>query len=264
MGILLIPRVLLYFSDSPKAIIDSEQVERFESKKSFEEKKEPKKKTYAKKYFVPPCRFNPNEYLLKDWMALGLSKKQSQSIINFIKRGIHSNKDLEKIYVMPAEVFSMIKDSTFYIQEVEIAKKSEHADTFTKVELLDINVASKEDLIELKGIGEFYAKQIIKYREELGGFVFIEQLLEVWKMRLETYQMVTPQITLNEQNIVKININTCTIDVLKKHPYLDYYQANSLIKMRMQREKFSELIEILDSKLINEEEFERLSPYLRL
>jgi hypothetical protein len=39
MGILLIPRVLLYFSDSPKAIIDSEQVERFESKKSFEEKR---------------------------------------------------------------------------------------------------------------------------------------------------------------------------------------------------------------------------------
>ena len=158
----------------------------------------------------------------------------------------------------------MIKDSTFYIQEVEIAKKSDRADTLTKVELLDINVASKEDLIELKGIGEFYAKQIIKYREELGGFVFIEQLLEVWQMRLETYQMVTPQITLNEQNIVKININTCTIDVLKKHPYLDYYQANSLIKMRMQREKFYELIEILDSKLINEEEFERLSPYLRL
>ena len=261
MGILLIPRVLLYFSDTPKAIIDSEQVERFELKKSFE-KKEPKKKTYAKKYFVPPCRFNPNEYLLKDWMALGLSKKQSQSVINFIKRGIQSNKDLEKIYVMPAEVYSLIKDSTFYPLVIE--KEKHQVDTFIKVKRIDINLASKEDLIQLKGIGEFYAKQIIKYREELGGFVFIEQLLEVWKMRLETYQMVTPQITLNDRNIVKININTCTIDVLKKHPYLDYYQANSLIKMRMQRGKFSELIEILDSKLINEEQFERLSPYLSL
>ena len=264
MGILLIPRALLYFSDAPKPIIDSEQVERFEEKKSFIEKKEAKKKTDAKKYFAPSCRFNPNEYLLKDWMALGLSKKQSQSVINFIKRGVHSNKDLEKIYVMPEEVFSLIKDSTFYPQEEKTENKKHEVDTFIKVELLDINLASKEDLIQLKGIGEFYAKQIIKYREELGGFVFIEQLLEVWKMRLETYQIVTPQITLNEQNIVKININTCTIDVLKKHPYLDYYQANSLIKMRMQREKFSELIEILDSKLINEEEFERLSPYLRL
>ena len=264
MGILLIPRALLYFSDAPKPIIDSEQVERFEAKKSFIEKKEPKKKTNAKKYFAPTCRFNPNEYLLKDWMALGLSKKQSQSVINFIKRGVHSNKDLEKIYVMPEEVFSLIKDSTFYPQEEKIENKKHEVDTFIKVELLDINLASKEDLIQLKGIGEFYAKQIIKYREELGGFVFIEQLLEVWKMRLETYQMVTPQITLNGHNIEKININTCTIDVLKKHPYLDYYQANSLIKMRMQREKFSEIIEILDSKLINEEQFERLSPYLSL
>ena len=143
MSILLIPRAFFYFSNAPKPIINSEQVERFESKKSYIEKKEAKKKSVSKKYFAPSCRFNPNEYLLKDWMALGLSKKQSQSIINFIKRGINSNKDLEKIYVMPAEVFSMIKDSTFYIQEVEIEKKSFDADTFTKAELLDINLASK-------------------------------------------------------------------------------------------------------------------------
>ena len=262
MGILLIPRALLYFSDAPKPIIDSEQVERFEAKKSFIEKKEPKKKTNAKKYFAPTCRFNPNEYLLKDWMALGLSKKQSQSVINFIKRGIQSNKDLEKIYVMPAEVYSLIKDSTFYPLVIE--KEKHQVDTFIKVKRIDINLASKEDLIQLKGIGEFYAKQIIKYREELGGYIFIEQLLEVWKMRLETYQMVIPQITINRLNIKKININTCTIEVLKKHPYLDYYQSNSLIKMRAQREKFSKLIEVLDSKLINEEEFDRIFPYLSL
>lgn len=261
---MLLPRVLGYFKDAPKPIIKSEHIERFESKKSLTEKKESKKTSYTKKYFAPSCRFNPNEYLLKDWMALGLSMKQSQSVINFIQRGIHSNKDLEKIYVMPAEVFSLIKDSTFYPQKEKTENKKYEVDTLFKVELLDINLASKEDLIQLKGIGEFYAKQIIKYREELGGFIFIEQLLEVWKMRLETYQMVTPHITLNIHNIEKININTCTIDVLKKHPYLDYYQANSLIKMRMQREKFSEIIEILDSKLINEEEFERISPYLSL
>jgi DNA uptake protein ComE-like DNA-binding protein len=83
-------------------------------------------------------------------------------------------------------------------------------------------------------------------------------------MRLETYQMVIPQITINRLNIKKININTCTIEVLKKHPYLDYYQSNSLIKMRAQREKFSKLIEVLDSKLINEEEFDRIFPYLSL
>jgi len=251
-----------YFQDAPKPIIKSEHIERFESKKSLTEEKESKKKSYAKKYVAPACRFNPNEYLLNDWLALGVSRKQGQSIVNFIERGIHSNKELEKIYVMPAEVFSLIKDSTFYPLRME--KEKYEVDTLIQVELLDINLASKEDLIQLKGIGEFYAKQIIKYREELGGYIFIEQLLEVWKMRLETYQMVIPQITINRLNIKKININTCTIEVLKKHPYLDYYQSNSLIKMRAQREKFSKLIEVLDSKLINEEEFDRIFPYLSL
>ena len=81
---------------------------------------------------------------------------------------------------------------------------------------------------------------------------------------IKTYFLKKDEIKKKISKIEKININTCTIDVLKKHPYLDYYQANSLIKMRMQREKFSEIIEILDSKLINEEEFERISPYLSL
>ena len=258
----MIPRGLIYFSETPQAIIDSEQVERFESKKAFTKKNKKKKKARTKKYFAPPSRFNPNDYLLKDWMALGLSEKQGQSILNFIKRGIYSNDALEKIYVMPAEVFELIKDSTFYIAKIKAPILN--ADTLFQPSLLEINRATKDDLVKLKGIGEFYAKQIVKYRDELGGFVFIEQILEVWKMRLDTYQKLLPQILLDVSNIKKININNCSIEELKMHPYLDYYQANSLVKMRLQRDVFKELIEVMESKLVNEEDFERLRPYLSL
>lgn len=129
---------------------------------------------------------------------------------------------------------------------------------------MEINSASKEDLIELNGVGEFYAKQILKHKNELGGFVFIEQLLEVWKMRLETYEKLLPQLSIDTNKIKKINVNTCSLEDLRSHPYLDYYQANSIIKMRMQKDGYNELQEILESKLINEEEFQRLLPYLSL
>ena len=109
-------------------------------------------------------------------MALGLSVKQSQSILNFVQRGIYSNSALEKIYVMPTEVYDLIKDSTYY--EKQITEFTVIKDSVVKpLPLLEINAASKEDLIELNGVGEFYAKQILKYKNELGGFVFIEQLL---------------------------------------------------------------------------------------
>mgnify|MGYP003321087041 CR=1 FL=1 len=69
--------------------------------------------------------------------------------------------------------------------------------------ILEINSACKEDLVGLHGIGEFYANQIIRYRDELGGFTFEDQLLEVWKMRLETFEEVLPQIYIDSNQINK-------------------------------------------------------------
>ena len=244
-------------------IITTESVERFESKRLSNTEKKAKPSKKGKKYFPPKSRFNPNDYSLDDWMALGLSVKQSQSILNFVQRGIYSNSALEKIYVMPTEVYDLIKDSTYY--EKQITEFTVIKDSVVKpLPLLEINAASKEDLIELNGVGEFYAKQILKYKNELGGFVFIEQLLEVWKMRLETYEKLLPQLSIDTNKIKKINVNTCSLEDLRSHPYLDYYQANSIIKMRMQKDGYNELQEILESKLINEEEFQRLLPYLSL
>ncbi len=244
-------------------IITTESIERFESKRLSNTEKKVKPRKKGKKYFPPKSRFNPNDYSLDDWMALGLSVKQSQSILNFVQRGIYSNSALEKIYVMPTEVYDLIKDSTYY--EKQITEFTVIKDSVVKpLPLLEINAASKEDLIELNGVGEFYAKQILKYKNELGGFVFIEQLLEVWKMRLETYEKLLPQLSIDTNKIKKINVNTCSLEDLRSHPYLDYYQANSIIKMRMQKDGYNELQEILESKLINEEEFQRLLPYLSL
>ena len=244
-------------------IITTESVERFESKRLSNTEKKVKPRKKGKKYFPPKSRFNPNDYSLDDWMALGLSVKQSQSILNFVQRGIYSNSALEKIYVMPTEVYDLIKDSTYY--EKQITEFTAIKDSVVKpLPLLEINAASKEDLIELNGVGEFYAKQILKYKNELGGFVFLEQLLEVWKMRLETYEKLLPQLSIDTNKIKKINVNTCSLEDLRSHPYLDYYQANSIIKMRMQKDGYNELQEILESKLINEEEFQRLLPYLSL
>ena len=244
-------------------IITTESVERFESKRLSNTEKKVKPRKKGKKYFPPKSRFNPNDYSMDDWMALGLSVKQSQSILNFVQRGIYSNSALEKIYVMPTEVYDLIKDSTYY--EKQITEFTVIKDSVVKpLPLLEINAASKEDLIELNGVGEFYAKQILKYKNELGGFVFIEQLLEVWKMRLETYEKLLPQLSIDTNKVKKINVNTCSLEDLRSHPYLDYYQANSIIKMRMQKDGYNELQEILESKLINEEEFQRLLPYLSL
>ncbi len=44
---------------------------------------------------------------------------------------------------------------------------------------LNINAATKEELMCVSGIGETYAQRIIDYRDTIGGYVSLEQLLEV-------------------------------------------------------------------------------------
>ena len=267
--LLLIPRLLIYFSNPPEIFMTTEQIERFQERSVITSPTNNQKSSLIKKkdkrqYFAPATRFNPNQYDLADWMALGLSEKQSQSVLNFIKRGIYSNRSLQKIYALPQQAYELIKDSTYYEKEERLYDLVNKKDSSEIKSLLEINAANKDDLMGINGIGEFYASQIIKYRDKLGGFTFKEQLLEVWKMRLETYEKVLPQVYFDFNKTNKINLNECTIDDLKSHPYLDYYQANSVVKMRQQRGRFISLDELLESKLIDEEEYKRILPYLSL
>ena len=196
-------------------------------------------------------------------MNLGLSEKQVAVLLKFTKNGIRSNEDLKRIFVISDELYALIKDSTYYPER----PKTEYTPKVIeekKILKLEINSASVEDLENLKGIGPFFAKQIIKYRDRLGGFASKEQILEVWKMTIETYDKLIPQIEIDKSKIRKLKINEVTPEELKNHPYLNWSQINSIVKMRMQRTKFNAIDEIQESKLIDAETFEKLIPYLSL
>ena len=88
--------------------------------------------------------------------------------------------------------------------------------------------------------------------------------MEVWKMNLETYEILEKSCKLNTGAINKLNLNEVTVEELKNHPYLTWNQANSIIKMRQQRGRYEKIEEIKESKLIDEETFLKVSPYLSL
>ena len=264
--IVFLPRFAQLFNSDVELDVSTEDVQAFEkAKKNFQNKKRNYYTKYEKKkrFSAPPRKFNPNEYSAEDWMNLGLSEKQVAVLLKFTKNGIRSNEDLKHIFVISDELYGLIKDSTYYPERPKTEYTPKDVEE-KKVQKLEMNTASVEDLENLKGIGPFFAKQIIKYRDRLGGFASKEQILEVWKMTIETYDKLIPQIEIDKSKIRKLKINDVTPEELKNHPYLNWSQVNSIIKMRMQRTKFNAIDEIQESKLIDAETFEKLIPYLSL
>lgn len=74
----------------------------------------------------------------------------------------------------------------------QIAKSS--GDTEGKI---DINIATKEELMTLNGIGESRAENILRYRQEQGGFQCIEDLMNVEGIKEGIFQKIKDSITVN-------------------------------------------------------------------
>lgn len=134
--------------------------------------------------------------------------------------------------------------------------------------IFELNSADTLDLQQLRGIGPVYASRIVRYREALGGFYNIEQLKEVYGFTPELYASVTPYLTLDSATssttIRKIHLNTATLNELKHHPYLDYYQAKAIVNYRRQGGTFTTINDLLKVTLIDEKTFHKLKPYLSI
>lgn len=63
---------------------------------------------------------------------------------------------------------------------------------------ININTASKDELILLPGIGETYAERIIKFREEIGKFKKKEDLMKVKGIGVRTFENIIDKITIEE------------------------------------------------------------------
>jgi competence protein ComEA len=258
------PRILAAIAGDPEVIITFEELEVIE--KEIDSKRElnkgKKKKVWEARYKSPKAIFDPNEYTEADWLALGLSQKQTDVVLKFSSRGLKSNDDLKKIFVIPTELFDLIKDSTYY----PVHQSAKKFDEPTKKEfiLVEINSAESDQLKTIPGIGDYFAAKIIEYRLKLGGFTSKEQLLEIWNFSPEKYEDIKDKIVLNPKNVERININTATIDELKSHPYISYKVANSIVKMRLANGDYKVVEDILESKLIDDDLFFKIKSYLKV
>ena len=84
-------------------------------------------------------------------------------------------------------------------QQICVLSKEEavkvEKETVTNGGKVNINKASKEELMELSGIGETKADAIIRHRKEHGNFKSIEEIMEIEGIKEGVFRKIENQIT---------------------------------------------------------------------
>ncbi len=130
-----------------------------------------------------------------------------------------------------------------------------------KIALLNLNEADSASLVALPKIGPVLAGRIVQYRNKLGGFHQMNQLLEVWGFKEDVLYDLEGKVFLKPQDATAINVNEISLDELKKHPYFKYSLSQALVNYRKQHGNFQSLNDLKKIKLVNDSIFKLISPY---
>jgi len=102
-----------------------------------------------------------------------------------------------------------------------------------KIIILDINLATKEDLIKIYGIGPALSDRILKQKGLLGGFVSMEQIKDIWGLSPEVIESLSSHFKVAAlPKIKKIDINNSSIKELMLFPYFKYSLAKAIVTYR--------------------------------
>lgn len=246
----------------------------------FEKSLEQKEKVLAKKdknilkdvdVNLNLFEFDPNTITRDELKALGLNKRQISTILNYRKKGgrFYKKEDLLKIYGIDDDLYTQLEPYIQLNQEnnndvgaQENAEINENTDDIIEFTSVELNSATLEELISLPGIGEYYANKIINYRELLRGYHNKSQLLEVYGFDSSRYAQIENLINIDTSLIEPININTSIYKTIIRHPYLNKYQTNTIMKYRELSGKFNSLEQLVEFNVLTKHEYLKVKPYL--
>lgn len=215
---------------------------------------------------LKPFPFDPNRMTPASWADLGLNPGQIRSIEKYKARGgkFKDKKDFKKLYCISETEYLVLEPYIITGSQPDAPARTAPVQKNSSPPItVDINSASAEELMGIKGIGKYFADKILLYRQKLGGYYTAGQLLEIPRMDSLRYNQILPFIRINEKAIRKINVNTATFDELKNHPYIGYNIALSLTNMRQLHGAFARVEDIKKSALITDKNYQKIARYLR-
>lgn len=223
-------------------------------------------KSDTKKYGGQPI--DPNTADSIQLIAIGLKPKVVKNLLNYRRKGgyIKTVADIRKIWGMDDDQYETAAPHLFVAEKTAEEKEKQFKYTpkpITQEERnirLDINSASEAEFEYLYGIGPGYARRIVEFRDDLGGFHTVDQVAETWGFPDSTFQKIKPNLVI-ETPPGKIKLNHADIETLGKHPYIDWKKAKLLVRYREQHGDYHSREDVLKIKVLTPEWVDQVGVY---
>ena len=225
--------------------------------------------------------FDPNTADSTQLLQLGLAAWQVRNIYHYRAKGgvFRTPDDFAKVYGMTKKQFSELKPyihiSDDYQPAATLVRGGESYNRYNPYDPQDrdtllhpikiqpnekivLNTADTTTLKKVPGIGSGWARTIASYGNYLGGYVAVEQLLDIDGFPEELLHY----FTIKDPSPKKLKINELSLNQLKRHPYINFYQARAITDYRRLNGKLQSLDQLKLLKEFPEEAIKRLEPYI--
>ena len=216
--------------------------------------------------------FDPNTADSSTLVHLGFKPWQAKNMVKYRAAGGKYRKpeDLKKLYGMTDSMYQALTPYIYIAREEvdSVAVDSLRKDSLPRWEeenkdtILNLRTADTVELKMIHGIGSYRARQIVRYREQLGGFVSVEQVLEAKGMENVDADSLLAHFWIDSVKTEAMNVNSVGVQRLSRHPYLRFEQAQAIYELRRKKIRLDSIQQLQQIECISAETLEKIAPYL--
>ena len=228
------------------------------------------KKSYNNTFSGTMFYFDPNTLAAEGWQKLGIKDKTIASMQKYLSKGgrfkepddlrkVWGLRDDEKERLIPYVRIAAVAQTPYTNNYTPYEKKPFEKKVIAPV---DINAGDSAAFDALPGIGGGYSRRIINFRNRLGGFYKVEQIAETFGLPDSVFQKIKPLLKISGNDVKKLNVNAAKEEELKAHPYIRWQLAKVITEYKKQHGDFKTLQYLKKIMTVDEETYNKISPYL--
>lgn len=214
--------------------------------------------------------FNPNYITDYKGYHLGMSPKELDRLFAYRQQQkfVNSAEEFQEVTQISDSLLTVIAPYfkfPAWVQNRKEAPRKKYHPTAKPRQVKDLNTATAEELKAVNGIGEVLSQRIVKFRDQLGGFLVDEQLSDVYGLAPEVVARTLKRFRVQKPpHVEKIDLNTATIKELSRVAYISYTLAQQIVAYRNTKGPYTSWNELGQIETFPTEKIERIKLYLAL